>query len=73
MSSAIAAFVNDAFPPDSVSTAKQRLLLTDVEGTGSPVGAVVPDFRGQSYFRSSDSTYWKAVGLTNADWKQVTN
>jgi hypothetical protein len=38
----------------------------------NPVGAVVPNFRGEELFRTDTSNWYKATGLTNADWKQLT-
>jgi len=71
---AIEAVVNDAIPAaESVASERHRALHLDVEGAGSPSGAVLPAFRGQFYFRTSDSTYWMSTGLINTDWKQITN
>ncbi len=44
-----------------------------ITGVVTPVSAVVPDFIGQEYFDSVTAKFYKAVGLTNADWKDMTN
>jgi len=60
-------FGASGFDPDRL-----KRMLTDVEGTASPVGAVVPQFRGQTFFDTNNKDYWVAVALTNADWKKLT-
>lgn len=37
-------------------------------GSGSPVGTTTPDFVGQAYNDTSDSSYWISTGLENTDW-----
>lgn len=46
--------------------------LSYVDGSGTPVGDVVPDFMGQEYFDTSAEDWYKATGLTSSDWKQIT-
>lgn len=41
-------------------------------GTGTPVGSVTPDFVGQEFLNTTTAHFFKATGLTSADWKQTT-
>lgn len=41
------------------------------EGTGSPVGTVVPDYIGQYFKNTSGPTYYRSTGTTSADWTQI--
>ena len=38
----------------------------------SPSGSVTPRFVGEEYFDNSANNWYKSVGLTNTDWKQIT-
>lgn len=40
-------------------------------GIATPVGNVVPNFIGQDLYIQGNGTFWKAFGLTNANWKQT--
>lgn len=42
-------------------------------GAGSPVGVLLPDFIGQIYKNTSDSTLFMSSGLTSSDWILVSN
>lgn len=39
---------------------------------GTPVGAVVPIYIGEELFDTGGANWYKATGLTNADWKLLT-
>ncbi len=39
-----------------------------LEGAATPVGAVVPAFIGQNFLETTTPLWFKATGLTNADW-----
>lgn len=39
----------------------------------TPVGNVTPSYLGQEVFMSTTEKFWKAYGLTNQDWSQLTN
>ena len=41
--------------------------------TANPItSGVVPRFNGDFYFESTAGDWWKSVGLTSADWEQIT-
>lgn len=40
-------------------------------GIATPVGNILPNFIGQDCYLQSNGTFWKAFGLTNANWKQT--
>lgn len=42
-------------------------------GTGSPVGAVTPSYRGQFYLDDSTNKWWMSHGTLNSQWAQITN
>jgi hypothetical protein len=42
-------------------------------GSGSPISAVVPDFSGQIYVRTSDNNIFMAYGLNATDWVGIGN
>lgn len=44
---------------------------TSYGGTATPISAVVPAYIGQTYFQTTPSTWYKASGLTNADWLAI--
>lgn len=56
----------------SVDREGYEQLITHVESAGSPVGALVPEFIGQECFDTTGGHFYKATGLTAADWKQTT-
>lgn len=70
-------------PTDNAQTLRIGLLLqianaiagdticTFESGEGSPVGAVTPDFVGQLYDDTTSDSYWRATGLTSADWTEI--
>jgi hypothetical protein len=37
-------------------------------GAGDPTGSVVPLFLGEEYLNTTGNHWYKAHGLTNADW-----
>lgn len=41
-------------------------------GAGTPISAVTPSFIGQEYFQTTPATWYKSIGLTNADWLAIT-
>jgi hypothetical protein len=44
-----------------------------LKGTGNPVtNSVAPRFNGDLFFESSSGDWWKATGITSADWEQIT-
>jgi len=43
-----------------------------VENAGDPTGSVVPEFIGQECFDTQNSAWYKAHGVTDADWKKLT-
>lgn len=47
--------------------------VTYRSGSGAPSGVVTPAFLGQEYFDTGGAHWYKATGLTNTDWKQITN
>lgn len=51
-----------------VPLAQQAHREVDVD----PVGAVVPNFKGEELFRTDTSNWYKSTGLTIADWKLIT-
>lgn len=40
-------------------------------GAGTPISSVTPSFIGQEYFQTTPATWYKASGLTNADWLAI--
>jgi hypothetical protein len=44
-----------------------------LQGTASPVGVTVPDFVGQFFIETTHGIPYQSVGLTNADWKGLTD
>jgi len=46
--------------------------LTNLFGSGSPVGVVTPDGEGQFYTEQPGDLLWQATGLTDTDWIQIT-
>lgn len=70
-------------PTDNAQTLRIGLLLqianaiagdttcTLESGEGSPVGLVTPDFIGQLYDDTTSDSYWRATGLTSADWAEI--
>lgn len=57
---------------DSVNYGPYRQMLTWISGSGSPSGAVTPEFIGQEYFDTAGEDFFRATGVTNTDWKQIT-
>lgn len=39
-----------------------------LSGSGTPVGAVTPDYEGQEYLDTSGPIWYKSTGLTDTDW-----
>lgn len=46
-------------------------VCASLSGAGSPVGIHSPSFIGQLYHNTTNDTYWRSTGLTNADWTQI--
>ena len=44
-----------------------------MSGNGSPVGLVVPAFKGVIYTDNTSPAVWQATGLLNSDWLQVSS
>ena len=44
------------------------MALHTLTGSGSPVGAVTPDYLGQHYVDTGTNTIYQAYSTTNADW-----
>lgn len=42
------------------------------ENAGSPIGSLIPKRIGEEVFDTDNSNWYKAVGLTNVDWKLMT-
>lgn len=40
-------------------------------GIATPVGNITPEFIGQEVYLSGNGTWWKAYGLTSAEWKGI--
>lgn len=47
--------------------------ISELEGSGSPLGVLVPAFKGQFYrdISLSPNRLWISVGITNSDWVPV--
>ncbi len=43
-------------------------LASSQTGIGSPVGVATPAAVGQLYYDTNSDTFWRATGLTSADW-----
>lgn len=41
------------------------------EGSGSPVGSVTPEFKGQIYFDTLNQQLYVSSGLDNTNWIEV--
>jgi hypothetical protein len=41
-------------------------------GSASPAASVLPAYLGEDYLDTTAKHWWKAVGLLNTDWKQIT-
>ncbi len=54
------------------ATLEQVATATNLIGSATPVSSVTPTHIGQEYFDTTATNWYKAVGLTNADWKQIT-
>lgn len=46
--------------------------VSNTISTGSPIGVATPTAIGQFYTDTDGPTVWQAIGLTNADWTQIT-
>lgn len=57
---------------DSVNYGPYRKLITYISSTGTPVSNVTPEFIGQEYFDTAAAAFYKATGITDTDWKQIT-
>lgn len=59
-----------------VATEPHKLIPLAQQGARAvgvnPVGTVVPTFRGEELFRTGTSNWYNATGLTNVDWKLLT-
>ncbi|MER8602804.1 hypothetical protein NKI48_02935 [Mesorhizobium sp. M0644] len=47
--------------------------LTYSTSAASPSGVFTPTFIGKFHFDTALAVWWMSTGLTNTDWKQVTN
>lgn len=60
----------------TVATEAHQLVPVAAQGfrqaATQPVGIVTPYFVGQEYLDTATNNWWKAHGLTSADWKQIT-
>ena len=65
-------FVKTIGQGDSVNYEGYKKLMTYLSGSGAPSGAVTPEFIGQEYFATGTADFYRATGLTNTDWKQIT-
>ncbi len=53
-------------------TARAETLMTFVESAGNPTGTVTPSFVGQECLDTANGRFYRAVGLTPADWRAST-
>lgn len=43
------------------------------QNSGSPIGVITPKFIGEDMFDILNKHWYKSIGVTNNDWKQITN
>jgi hypothetical protein len=69
-------------PPNRYDPVWMRLFIENVRTAvnsityrtcnNSPVGTIVPDFVGEEILDIVNKIWYKSVGTTSADWKQIT-
>lgn len=72
MSAPSLALVAQTLGPDLTAGAAAHLLFAHTTFAGVPTGNLVPAFIGQDCLDTANNDWYRAHGLTNADWKKLT-
>jgi hypothetical protein len=49
------------------------LVTPHLSGVATPIGATTPRWIGDEYLQTTDNIWYKSYGLTNTDWKEITD